>query len=277
MRTAEKINAVVSVRDYIYELELKQLELATISLHRERVLLFHRWLGDQDPSPRLAQIFLAELRGKGYKSNTIRSYYFILRIYLRHMDMTLELKMKPPETLPSYHSRDDIRRILDVIARQKERRGRQKDRDALIIKTLAFTGVRSAELLALRSRDIREGYLFVRQGKEKKDRVIRLTRELRRELETYIHKRNLAPSDRLFPIGKPWLGAMVKGYGLKAGLDDISPHKLRHCFATWLIERGAELPKVQKLMGHASIKTTAIYTDVLPRHLDQTIELLEEE
>ena len=277
MAVEEKLNAVVSVRDYCFEQELRHLTFSSINVQRGRILLFHQWLGDQDPSPRLAQIFLAELRRKGYKDNTIRGYYFALRPYLRHLGMTLEIKMRPAEALPTYHTRGDLQRVLDVIAGREDRWARLKDRDHLIITTLAYTGIRRAELLALKCRDIQEGYLFVRHGKEKKDRVIRLTRDLRQELDTYIHKHNLTPADRLFPIGNAWLDAMVKGYATKAGFEDITPHKLRHWFATTLLARGAELQKVQRLMGHASIKTTAIYADVLPRHLDETVELLEEE
>lgn len=277
MAVKEKLNALVSVSDYCYELELQQLDASSIAVHRGRILLFHQWLGDQEPSPRLAQIFLAELRRKGYKDNTIRGYYFTLRPYLRYLGKDLELKLKPPKTLPAYHTREDLQRILDVIAGRKDPWAKLKDRDQLIIKTLAYTGVRRAELVALRCCDIKGGYLFVRQGKGKKDRVVRLTRKLREEMDTYIHKHSLAPTDRLFNIGKYWLDAMVKGYAKKAGFDDITPHKLRHYFATSLRERGAALKMIQELMGHESIKTTAIYDDVLPQHLDQVIELLEEE
>ena len=277
MAVDEKLNALVSVSDYCFELELRHLTSSSMAVQRGRILLFHEWLGDQEPSPRLAQIFLAELRRKGYKDNTIRGYYFPLRPYLRHLGMTLELKMETPETLPTYHTADDLQRRLDVIDRREDPWAKLKDRDHLIIMTLAYTGIRRAELVALRCRDIRAGYLFVRQGKEKKDRVIPLTRDLRQEMDTYIHKHNLAPGERLFNIGKYWLDAMVKGYAKKAGLDDITPHKLRHWFATRLIEKKAELKKVQELMGHASIETTAIYLDVIPRHLDETIELLEDE
>ena len=78
-------------------------------------------------------------------------------------------------------------------------------------------------------------------------------------------------------IGKNRLDRMVRESAVKAGLADITPHQLRHCFATWLVERGAEVRKVQELLGHADISTTAMYLDVIPRHLKATIELLEDE
>lgn len=277
MNTTKQLESLVSVSDYCYELELKHLQPATISLYRQRTLQFQSWLEGKEPSPRLAQIYLTELRRSGHKDNTIRGFYFTLRGYLAYLGMDLELEIKSPETLPTYHSRHDLGLMLDVISSRRDKWARLKDRDKVIVKTLAYTGVRRAELLSLRGRDIKDGYLFVRRGKEKKDRVIPLVRELRDEIHTYIHTQNIGPGDRLFPMTPQWLDALVKGYALKAGLEDITPHKLRHYFATRLIERKAELKKVQMLMGHKSIETTAIYLDVVPIHLDETIRLLEGE
>jgi len=272
-----QVSQVLVRSDYCYELELQHLGSSTIDLYKERIEMFYRWLAEREPSARLAKVFLAELRRKRYSGNTIRGYYTALKPYLSFIGIEIELALKREETLPAYHTRDDIQRILDVINSRNDNWRKLKDRDRLIIRALTDTGVRRAELLAIKASNIKGGYLFVRKGKGNKDRVIRLTRNLRGEMDTYIHTHNLAPADLLFPMTPQCLDSLVKGYALKAGLDDVTPHKLRHYFATRLIEKHAELKKVQQLMGHGSIETTAIYLDVLPQHLDETIALLEED
>jgi integrase/recombinase XerD len=154
---------------------------------------------------------------------------------------------------------------------------RCKRTDILIIKTLAYTGLRRSELLALKCRDIKQGFLFVYRGKGERDRVIPVIKSLSIELSGYISKNHLAPADRLFPIGPNRIARIVREAAARAGLTNITPHQLRHFFATRLVERGAEVRKVQELLGHEDISSTAIYLDVVPGHLKQTIELLEDE
>jgi integrase/recombinase XerD len=139
-----------------------------------------------------------------------------------------------------------------------------------------MSGLRRSELLALKCRDVKEGYLFVYGGKGDKDRVAPIPKKLSLEILDYVCMYGLGPSDRLFPIGKAWLDTLVKGYALKAGIDDLTPHSLRHYFATRLLELGADLRSLQELLGHSDISTTAIYLDVLPARLRETVELLEE-
>jgi len=80
---------------------------------------------------------------------------------------------------------------------------------------------------------------------------------------------------RLFPIHRKRLDTLVKHYALKAGINDVTPHTLRHYFATSLLECGANLRAIQELLGHADISTTAIYLDIIPKHLQNTIALLD--
>lgn len=262
---------------YLEQLELEDIIPATLRLRRGQLRSYYTWLGEREPSAHTAKLFMAELRAKGYQRDTLRSYYYALRPYLAYLEIPFKMRFKRERRLPRYHSRDDIARILDVIAERDDRWSRLKERDRLIFRTLSLSGLRRSELLALRCRDVREGYLFVYRGKGDKDRVAPIPRKLSLGILDYIRESGFEPSDRLFPIRNARLDALVKGYALRVGIDDLTPHSLRHYFATRLIELGADLRKVQELLDHADISTTAIYLDVIPAHLRQTIELLEEE
>jgi integrase/recombinase XerD len=277
MTVAKQISTQIALDLYLQQLQDEDIEPATFKLRQAQLRAFHDWLEDREPTAQAGQLFLARLRAKGYERATLRSYYYTLKPYFAYLDIEFKVRIKKGKRLPRYHSRDDIARILDVIEGRKDRWSRLKDRDRLIFRTLALSGLRRAELLALRCRDVREGYLFVYQGKGDKDRVASIPRKLSLDIHTYIHTHGFEPSDRLFPIGKTRLDTLVKGYALRAGIDDLTPHGLRHYFATRLLELGTDLRRVQELLGHADIRTTALYLDVIPEHLRQTVELLEEE
>jgi len=277
MIATNQISTRIELDLYIEQLQLQDITPASFKLRRGQLRSFHAWLGGREPSAQLGQLFLAELRARGYQRNTLRSYYHALRPYFTYLEIPFKVRLKRGRRLPRYHSREDITRILDVVSRRDDCWARLKERDRLIIRTLALSGLRRAELIALRCRDVKEGYLFVYSGKGDKDRVASIPRKLSLELLDYVSKNGFNPSDRLFTIGKTRLDELVKSYALRAGIDDLIPHSLRHYFATRLLEMGVNLKHVQELLGHADISTTAIYLDVLPAHLRQTVELLEEE
>ena len=263
----------------LYEREFLQvLELSPISTakYKQQLQTFCNWLGQREPSAELARQFLVELKVTAYSNASIRSYYAAIKPFLRWLNIEFKLKLKKEKRLPKYHTKDEFNRLVQAIASRTDSWARNAQRDILIVKVLAYTGIRRSELLSLKCQDIIEGFLFVRQGKGRKDRVIPLIRSLQSDMANYIGENKLVPADRLFPIGPNRLARMVREAAAKAGLSDVTPHQLRHYFATSLAEKGAELRKIQELLGHADISTTAIYLDVIPRHLQATVELLED-
>jgi len=277
MTLREEISELLAVSYYAEELKVRDISPATLQRRRQQITRFIAWLGERQPSVENGKLFLAELRELGLSRGTVWSYYAALKPFYAWRDVVFQVKLKRPKHLPHYHSKEEYDKVLEQVSRRTDKWSRLKDRDLLMLKILAFTGIRRSELVALRCRDIRQGYLFVNSGKGEKDRVVPLIRELESEIPQYIHTHALRPGDLLFPIKPRRLYDVVKGYALKAGVTDITPHSLRHCFATWLLEKGADLPSVQQLLGHESLKTTAIYLDVVPRHLRETIYLLEDE
>jgi integrase/recombinase XerD len=261
---------------YLDQLQIQDITPATLRQRRAQLRAFHAWLGDRAPGAQYGQLFLAALREKGYTRGTIREYYHALKPYLAYLEIPFKVRIKTERRLPRYHSRDDIKRLLDLIDQRTDSWRRLRIRDRLIVRTLAMSGLRRSELLALRVRDVKEGYLFVSRGKGDKDRVAPVPRKISLEILGYIRDHELEPSARIFPVGRSRLDDLVKGYALKAGIDDLTPHSLRHYFATRLLELGADLRALQELLAHSDISTTAIYLDVLPARLRDTVELLDD-
>jgi len=158
-------------------------------------------------------------------------------------------------------------------------------RDRAIIEILFSTGLRVSELTSLsRDIDMTSGSFSVR-GKGEKIRVVFLSDESRKYVELYLKKRT-DMDDAMFvrvanKSGKKSLDnqdslritprsieRIIKNYAIKAGISKkVTPHVIRHCFATNLLSNGADLRSVQALLGHANITTTQVYTHVTDRHL----------
>ncbi|NOY53018.1 MAG: site-specific tyrosine recombinase XerD [Deltaproteobacteria bacterium] len=158
-------------------------------------------------------------------------------------------------------------------------------RDRAMLELLYATGLRVSELVGLRLADLNleVGYL-VTLGKGSKERLVPMGDAARKKIEEYLSagRRRLIKlkfSDILFPnrFGDPMsrqgFFKIIKKYALRAGIrKTISPHTLRHSFASHLLENGADLRSVQMMLGHADISTTQIYTHVTRERLKKVFE-----
>lgn len=260
---------------YSTELSLEDLAQATIQTYQSCLKKFQTWLEERPISVQAAKQFLAELRQRGYSPATIRLHYAVIRPFLEYLGITLKLKLRKPHQLPTYHTTSELTAMLQQSATRSDKWRRLAGRDTLIILMLALTGMRRSELLKLTPRDTSDSFLYIRKAKGEKDRTIPLAGPLRAPLRLYIYNHQIPKNQPIFPITANRLYAIVKHYARAAGYDNITPHSFRHYFATYLIERGAPLKAVQELMGHTSIKTTAIYQDLVPRHLQNTVALFD--
>jgi len=194
------------------------------------------------------------------------------------VDPAAELELpKVGRALPRTLGRDDIDRLLALPDRDTPR----GLRDAAMLETLYATGLRVSELVNLRVSDLEldKGYLRT-LGKGKKERLVPMGEVARVRLGEYVveARAKLAPAAAsgpvlfLTPRGKAMTRQgffkLLRGYALRVGIDwAISPHKLRHSFATHLLEGGADLRSVQAMLGHKDIGTTEVYTHVSRAHL----------
>jgi len=186
---------------------------------------------------------------------------------------------KKNHRLPTILSQEEVARLIDAA-------GTPFHRTLLI--TLYATGLRCAELTRLKVSDVDSKRMVIRVqgGKWRKDRDVMLSPRLLEELRKHWHQLRRKPSDWLFP-GNRWHTAhypidtktvwhACDGAAQRADLKKaVHPHTLRHCFATHLLEAGADLHTIQILLGHRDLKETTIYLHLSQRHLHATASPLD--
>ena len=173
---------------------------------------------------------------------------------------------------------------VEILLSQPEEKSKHGLRDRAMLELLYATGLRVSELISLRLKDLnlRDGFLLTR-GKGSKERVVPIgghacqaVRKYIDEVRPLLLKRpdsSLFLSNRGRAFSRQGFWKLLKSYARKAGLEaKVSPHILRHSFATHLLERGADLRSVQMMLGHTQITTTQIYTHVSRERLRQVYE-----
>jgi site-specific recombinase XerD len=238
--------------------------------------------------------FRTKLVKKWLSKKTINYHVVALRSFLKFclkhdLDVIspdkLELGKIPPRTV-SFLEEEEVHRLL-AMPILHEKKTLKRFRDEAILYTLYGTGLRVSELANLQLNDIKlDTNQFWVIGKWSKLRSVFFTKQSRERLEQYIDARtdscpylfiNLSNFRSFTQLSRNTIEELVKQYAKLAGIDKkVTPHTLRHSFATSLIKKGADIRSVQTLLGHASITTTQIYTHVDDKYLKQVHELLDE-
>jgi integrase/recombinase XerD len=232
------------------------------------------------------EAFVRSLMASGLSPRSVSRAVATVRGFYKFITAEQKLSKNPADdlrsprawpSLPKSLSLEDVDRLLS----QPDTSTPRGLRDKALIELLYATGLRVSELISLRAGDLHidEGYLTC-VGKGDKERMVPMGQEAASWVTRYI--RDGRPA-LLKKKTSPWLfvnardgGSLsrigfwkvLKEYGLKAGLPgELSPHVLRHSFATHLLERGADLRMIQVMLGHADLSTTQIYTHVLEARL----------
>ncbi len=229
----------------------------------------------------LLNTYIQDLRvRKGYRDTTtarkvasIKSFFgFLSENSIIAEDPTQSLgSPRVGRTLPKFLSEEDVARLLDAAYKSGTNEGQ---RDAVIMELLYATGLRVGELVALNVQDLDLSEAYIRcMGKGSKERLVYLHSKALEELRRYLresrvsligHRRTepaLFVNHRGERLTRQWVWTILKTYAQKAGISQsITPHTLRHSFATHLLQNGASLRHVQELLGHSSISTTQVYT-----------------
>lgn len=184
---------------------------------------------------------------------------------------------KIPDTLAVF----EIDEMLATLDLSKD----ESTRNHAIIETMFSCGLRVSEVINLKITDVYEADEFIRVvGKGNKERLVPISEKALKEIDIYVHSvRNKLNIDKdcndiIFlnrrgkKLSRVYIFLVIKEMALKAGIKkNISPHTLRHSFATSLVEAGADLRSVQQMLGHESITTTEIYTHISKEYLHEVI------
>lgn len=222
--------------------------------------------------------YLEYLRAKGYNPFTVARKLSSLRSFLKFLEVEKGLNVnlgflenpKLPLRLPKVLSLEEIERLLS----QPDLKHPLGYRDRTMLELMYATGIRVSELIGLKGQDLNLELGFLRvMGKGGKERLIPIGDYALDFLKNYLN--NIRPilispksKDHVFlnrrgtPLTRQRFWQIIKQYALKAGIDveKISPHVLRHSFASHLLQRGADLRALQLMLGHSSLATTQVYT-----------------
>ncbi|UAT43214.1 tyrosine recombinase [Anaplasmataceae bacterium AB001_6] len=244
--------------------------------------------------------YLLQRKKDGISNKTVIRNVSVLKGFFRFLqkeklidsDPTRKLSLPKKEaTLPRVLTEDEINMLLENAEKDISVSGL---RMVVMIEIMYSSGLRVSELLAIKISDVnnlRNGNFFYVKGKGSKERVVPLTEKALDALYAYIKVRN-SDSIWLFPkdsrgvkskkkvntedkhMTRQGFAIALKSLGIKSGIPSylISPHVLRHSFATHMIDRDVNIKIVQEILGHSSIKTTQIYTHVSNANMEEIIK-----
>jgi integrase/recombinase XerD len=233
------------------------------------------------------QAYMAGLQRLGLAARTasrrlsaLRQFHrFLLREGVRDDDPTSLLDApRLPRTLPKYLSEQEIEALFEAARQMSGHRGTLA---LAALEILYATGLRVSELLALPRRALAgDAAVLLIRGKGGTERIVPLSQAAKQAAAAMVGQQD-ATSRYLFhgrelrrPLTRQAFFLLLKHVALRAGLDParVSPHVLRHSFASHLLAHGADLRSLQLLLGHSDIATTQIYTHVLAERLQQLVE-----
>ncbi len=231
--------------------------------------------------------FLASLYRRGLDSRSVARHLVTLRNFFRFLRQENTVRREPTEhvesprtwkRLPRFLTLEEVERLLAATGGSKP----PDIRDRAMLEVLYATGLRVSELVNLKVADLQLDAGTLRcVGKGNKERVVPVGRQAAEALERYLREARMGlarrrPSPHLFlsrrggPMTRQNFWRLLRVRARSAGVrTQLSPHVLRHSFATHLLERGADLRSVQLLLGHSDISTTQIYTHVAQARLKQ--------
>ena len=231
--------------------------------------------------------WLIDLSGQMLSENSKRRLLSSLRGFYKFLMFEGHITENPAENLdsprksfylPKFLNQADVERLLS----QPDPSTETGLRDRAILELMYSSGLRVSEAVGMQIKDIDlDGGVLTTTGKGSKTRRVPVGKSAAEWVKSYLaHRRKhdnteaqslfVAPNGR--PLNRQLIHAMIKEYAEKCGLEGVSPHTLRHSFATHLVQNRADIRSVQQMLGHADISTTQIYTHITDSHLKKSYE-----
>lgn len=255
----------------------------TVDAYNRDILDFIRFLEERGfsvaeaPQRLTIESYIGHVREKGKKTRSIVRSISALRGLFNFLLADGLMATNPLENIEIPKYSPPIPEVLseqEVIELLKLPNGSKTSlRDRMILELLYATGLRVSELIKLKKSDINlEGGFIIASGKRSKERVVPLNMFSRETIKAYLKEGNprgnyLLPNRQGGMLTRQAIWKIIRKYATKMAKDHVSPHTMRHTFATHLLEGGADLRSVQILLGHEDISTTQIYTHVDSKRL----------
>ena len=275
--------------DYLY-IE-KGLSQNTVQAYETDILSFLNWLTktpninylnlkEDNINKYIAYLFKSKLKSSSVnrKISSLKSLYLYLikKNILKNSPISEVITPKKEKYLPSSMSEDEVDRLL----KSPDTSNKVEKRDKAMIEMLYATGMRISELVNLKLTDVDLQRCVAKVfGKGKKERLIPFGEAALEALSDYISDRDKSVSKEIFlsnrgkKLSRVAFWQRIKIYLIRENLkNSISPHTLRHAFATHLLNRGADLRSVQLLLGHSDLSTTQIYTHIAKQRLSEVLK-----
>lgn len=278
---------IQSISEYLTYLEVERgLSQNTVLAYENDILGFFDYFKNIADPNEIKRIHFSEytvyLAQNGLLSSSVTRKIASIKGFFRFLAANKEIKSNPslsvsspkiPKKLPKVISYEEIEKLL---------KNRLTIKEKAVFELLYATGLRVSELvnLTVKNVDFKTG-LIRTTGKGSKDRIVPMGKKAKEALSRYMKERNLllkakmgsgAESDYIFlndkseKISRQWVYNFIKKQGETIN-KTISPHTIRHSFATHLLENGADLRAVQELLGHRSVVTTQLYTHISKKRL----------
>ncbi len=275
---------------YFYLASEKGLAKNTIEAYQRDLQMFYEYLSDKKRSD-FKEVtesdiisFLSDLKANHYASSTRCRVLISIKILFKYLkkenvivnNVTLYLDTpKLWQLIPEILTTSEI----EILLKQPHQQNWQSARDKALLEVLYSTGLRVSEICSLTIYDVDDHFIRVK-GKGGKDRIVPIGKIAVRAIDVYIsyncfHENHpflfISKSGKVLDRISVW--RIIKGYAKKAKiLKNISPHTLRHSFATHLLDNGADLRIIQEMLGHAHISSTERYTHVSNKRLVEAFE-----
>lgn len=263
----------MNIEDYLsYLKSQKGFSDHTIKNYKIDLIHFYNFVNNRNVDTSLIREYLKELYDEKYKSRTISRKVSSLKSYFKYLESEGLIEENPislignpkiEKTLPNYLNYENLEKLLNTPDINK------KDglRDALILEMLYSSGLRVSELVSIKLKDIdfKEKKIII-LGKGNKERYVYYGSKCESLLNRYLEKHNeeyLFTNKHGYKLNDRTVRKIVDDVNRKSGIGvHVTPHTLRHTYATHLLNDGADLKSVGDLLGHENLSTTQIYTHV---------------
>ena len=278
---------IQSISEYLTYLEVERgLSQNTILAYENDILGFFEYFKNIENPEEIKRIHFSEytvhLAENGLLSSSVTRKLASIKGFFRFLAANKEIKTNPslsvtspkiPKKLPKVISYEEIEKLL---------KNRLTTKEKAVFELLYATGLRVSELVNLTVKNVDfKGNIIKTTGKGSKDRIVPMGKKAKEALNQYMKERNLLIkaklgskgeldyiflNEKLEKISRQWVYNFIKKQGETIN-KTISPHTIRHSFATHLLENGADLRAVQELLGHRSVVTTQLYTHISKKRL----------